>query len=270
MTGHVASLAMYDAPGLQSANDALWSAIAHHLRAAGLDDVPAGLDRTRSLEEIWDDPNLLLAQACGYPLATQWRGRLRYVATPHYKAAGCEGASHRSRIVVRRDEAAVALPELRGRRAAVNAENSNTGMNLFRTMAAPLATDGRFFGSVLITGSHHASIRAVAAGEADIAAIDCVTFAHLEREDPLSTRRLRTLAWSPPSPGLPLVTSAATSDAGLRILRRAVRQAIRDDANGASVDALLIAGVDVLRQSRYDALEKLAAHSTRRGYPELK
>jgi ABC-type phosphate/phosphonate transport system substrate-binding protein len=261
---------MYDAPGLQSANDALWSAIAGHLRAAGLDDVPVELDRTRSLEEVWDDPKLLLGQACGYPFATQWRGRLRYIATPRYKATGCEGASHRSRIVVRQDEAAVALPELKGRRLAVNAENSNTGMNLLRTMAAPLATDGRFFGSVIMTGSHHASIRAVAAGEADIAAIDCVTFAHLEREDPLSTRQLKTLAWSPPSPGLPLVTSAATSDARLRLLRRAVRQAIGDDSNRPNVDALLITGVDVLRQSRYDALEKLAANSTRRGYPELK
>ena len=269
MTRHIASLAMYDAPGLQSANDALWSAIGNRLLAAGLDDVPESLDRTRSPEEIWADPNLLLAQTCGYPLATQWRGRLRYVATPHYRAAGCEGASHRSRIVIRRDDLAVALPGLEGRRVAVNAEDSNTGMNLLRTMVAPLATSGRFFGSVVVTGSHHASIRAVASGDADIAAIDCVTFAHLEREDPVSTRRLKTLGWSRPSPCLPLVTSVTRSDGELRILRRAVRQAILDVANAKSVDALLIAGVDVLRQARYDTLKNLAMNATRRGYPEL-
>jgi ABC-type phosphate/phosphonate transport system substrate-binding protein len=220
----IASLGMYDSPELHDANDALWSAIAVHLRAAGIRDVPDRLDRTRPPDEIWGDPDLLLAQACGYPLATQWRDRLRYVATPRYAAAGCEGATHRSRLVVRQDDAAIALPALRGRRVAVNAADSNTGMNLLRALVAPLATDGRFFGSIVRTGSHHASAQAVASGEADIAALDCVTFAHLERAEPTLARALRTLAWSAPSPGLPLVTAATTSDADLRILRRAVRR----------------------------------------------
>ncbi len=266
----IASLGMYDPPELRGANDALWSAIAGHLRMAELADVPDRLDRTRAPDEIWADPDLLLAQACGYPLATQWRDRLRYVATPRYAAAGCEGATHRSRLVVRRDDAAIALPALRGRRAAVNADDSNSGMNLLRALVAPLAIDGGFFGSIVWTGSHHASARAVASGEADIAALDCVTFAHLERAEPASMRRLRTLAWSAPSPGLPLVTAATTSYAELRLLRRAIRRAIHDSANAASLDALLIGGVEVLRPKRYDVLSNLAARAARQGYPELR
>jgi ABC-type phosphate/phosphonate transport system substrate-binding protein len=264
-----ASLGMYDAPALQGANDALWAAIAGRLRDAGIEGVPGRLDRTRPLEDIWADPNLLLAQTCGYPLATAWRDRLRYVATPRYGAPGCEGASHRSRIVVRCDDPAEALAMLRGRRVAVNDLSSNTGMNLLRAVITPLAVEGRFFGSVIETGSHHASARAVASGDADVASIDGVTFAHLERDEPALVRRLRTLAWSSPSPGLPLVTSTATTDEELRLIRRAIQAAVRDIANATILEILLIGGVEVLRGGRYGMLKTLELRSARLGYPQL-
>jgi ABC-type phosphate/phosphonate transport system substrate-binding protein len=265
----VASLGMYDAPALRGANDALWSTLADRLRLAGIEGVPDRLDRARPLEDIWADPNLLLAQTCGYPLATAWRDRLRYVATPRYSAPGCEGASHRSRIVIRRDDTAEALAMLRGRRAAVNDPSSNTGMNLLRAAVTPFAIDGRFFGSVIETGSHFASAQAVASGVADVAAIDGITFTHLECVEPTLTHQLRTLAWSAASPGLPLVTSAVTTSEELRLIRRAIQAAVRDAENAAVLRTLLIGGVEVLRRGRYDVLKTVEQRSVRRGYPQL-
>ncbi|MDB5736433.1 MAG: phosphate transporter substrate-binding protein [Sphingomonas bacterium] len=265
----VASLGMYDAPALQGANDALWSAIADRLRLAGIEGVPDRLDRARPLEDIWADPNLLLAQTCVYPLATAWRDRLRYVATPRYSAPGCEGALHRSRIVIRRDDLAETLAMLRGRRVAVNDPSSNSGMNLLRAAVTPFAIDGRFFASVIETGSHFASAQAVASGAADVAAIDGITFAHLERGEPALAHQLRTLAWTAASPGLPLVTSAATTDGELRLIRRAIQAAIRDPANAADLEMLRIGGVEVLRGGRYDVLKRLEQRAVRRGYPQL-
>jgi hypothetical protein len=61
----VASLGMYDAPHLPSANDALWTAITGHLCAAGVANLPKDLDRSRPLEAIWADQSLLLASICG-------------------------------------------------------------------------------------------------------------------------------------------------------------------------------------------------------------
>lgn len=130
----VASLGMYDLPHLRQANDRLWTAIAARLRHAGLADVPDRLDRDRPLADIWDDPALLLAQTCGYPLTTRWRDRLTYVATPAYAGEGCDGDHHRSRFVVRRDDAATCLAALAGLRAAINAVDSNTGMNLLLSL----------------------------------------------------------------------------------------------------------------------------------------
>ena len=264
----VASLGMYDSSALHGANDGLWRAIAGRLRAAGVTDVPDTLDRSRTLETIWDDPGLLLAQTCGYPLTTHWQGRLRVLATPRYRAIGCEGIAHRSRIVVRRDEDTGTLAALRARTVAVNDRGSNTGMNLLRAAVAPLAVAGRFFGAVVETGSHAASARAVATGDADVAAIDAVTFAHLEREAPGVTGALRTLAWSAPSPGLPFVTSIATPRRIVAALRRAIAAAIADEARDHA-DALLLDGIEIADARRYATVRTLERRAIRAGYPHL-
>ncbi len=141
----VASLGMYDFPWLREATDAFWGLMRDGLREAGVDGVPDELERERPLREIWRDPNLLLAQTCGYPLVTELAGRVRLVATPIYDLPGCDGVLHRSFVVVRADDPARELADLRGRRCAVNGFDSNTGMNLLRAAIAPLAQDGAVF-----------------------------------------------------------------------------------------------------------------------------
>jgi ABC-type phosphate/phosphonate transport system substrate-binding protein len=262
-----ASLGMYDAAPVRDANDRLWSSIAAHLRSAGVEGVPERLDRSRPLADIWDDPDLLLGQCCGYPLVTAWRGRLRYVATPRYRAFGCEGTSHRSRIIVRWDDPAETLHAYRGQRVAVNDPLSNTGMNLLRALVAPLSAGGRFFGSVVMTGSHAASARLVTTGEADIAAIDGVTYALLERDEPALTKRLRTLTWTAPSPALPFVTSARTDPRIVRLLRRALILAIEKEP--AAAERLMLGGIENIGIRRYEALNTVERRAARAGYAEL-
>src|SRR5665811_293725 len=98
-----------------------------------------------------------------------------------YGFEGCEGAKHCSFLIVRRGEAERGLAGFRGARAAINARDSNTGMNLFRAAIAPLAKGHPFFSDVVVTGAHALSFAAVAEGTADIAAIDCVSFGLLRR-----------------------------------------------------------------------------------------
>ncbi len=263
----VASLGMYDPPGASPANDRLWQAIARRLNVAGVDDVPDALDRSRSLDEIWGDPDLLLAQTCGYPLVTQWKGRLQYVTTPRYRAQGCEGATHRSLIVVRRDDAGQTLTDFRGRIAALNGRGSNSGMNLPRALLAPLANGRAFFASVIETGSHGASASAVAEGRADIAAIDAVTFAHLERDAPDMTAALRTLTVTASSPALPFVTSTKTPRRVVGLLRRAISGAIDEDREAA--DRLFLDGTERIGIRRYQVLATMESRARRKGYPVL-
>jgi ABC-type phosphate/phosphonate transport system substrate-binding protein len=256
----VASLAMYDAPPLDAANDALWATIAARLPGA-----PARLARGRPLEAIWTDPGLLLAQTCGWPLLTRLAGRVQVVATPCYALPGCAGPMHRAFIVVREADAAASLADLRGRRLALNAWDSNTGMNLLRAAIAPLAREGRFFGAIEVTGAHAASLRAVATEKADAASVDCVTFGLAQRHRPDLVAGLRVLAHTPASPGLPLITRGSANAAELAALRAALRAALGSTA----ADTLGLVGFAMLPLAAYETLRAMAAEASRRGYAAL-
>jgi ABC-type phosphate/phosphonate transport system substrate-binding protein len=264
----LAALPMYDSPELEAANDTLWSAIAVRLRSFGV-AAPSGLVRGRPLEALWRDPDLLLGQACGYPLVTGLAGSVRLVATPSYRAAGCEGPFHRSALVVRADSMFETLVQLRGARCAVNDWASNTGMNLLRATIAPLAGGARFFSQVTPTGSHVASARAVAKGDLDLAALDCVSLAHLRRHQPELTRQIRIIGWTRRSPGLPLVTSRRTDDDTCAALRRALEEVCHDAACAAARDTLLIDGFHQLPLSEYETVLHMQDAAASQDYPQI-
>jgi ABC-type phosphate/phosphonate transport system substrate-binding protein len=215
------------------------------------------------------DPDLLLAQGCGYPLVTRYRHRLRYVATPRYTASGCLGGQYQCRIVVRTADPAEKLADLAGRRAAINQRSSNSGMNLFRAAIAPLAGGRDFFASVVVTGSHAASLRAVVEGSADVASIDPVSFAHAIRDDPALAADLRTVGWTGLSPGLPLVTAITTPEPVVRALRRAVIDAVRSVDAMQARSALLLDGVERLPAQAYERLLGVERSAARLDYPIL-
>jgi ABC-type phosphate/phosphonate transport system substrate-binding protein len=269
MSRRIASFGMYDRPELQQANDNLWSAIAANLRDAGVADVPARLDRSRSLHEIWADPDLLVAQCCGYPMMTAYSDRVRYLVTPVYRASGCDGVRHRSRLIVRADDRRAAVSEFHGSVAAVNQWDSNTGMNLLWATIAGLATGARYFADVIETGSHADSARSVAIGQADIAAIDTVSYAHLKRYEPALTSRVRTIGWTELTPSLPFVTSVHTWQADTASLIRALRAAVHDQGLQADLDLLLLDDVRQIGSNRYAAVIAAEQNAIRSGYPQL-
>jgi ABC-type phosphate/phosphonate transport system substrate-binding protein len=260
-----AILPMYDFDELRPATDALWAAI-----AARLDHAPAALTRTGCLNAVWADPGLLLGQTCGYPLVTSLRGHVALVATPRYRAAGCAGALYSSAVIVRADDRAACLADLRGRRCALNDLTSNSGMNVLRAAIAPLAGRGaRFFREVLMTGGHVASVAAVAEGQADVASIDCVTWAHLCHLRPRAVAGLRVLAWTEATAGLPLVTSVRSDSGTRRALRRALGDVARDPALAQVRDALRLEGFERLLWRDYAPVLRLERRARQAGYPVL-
>jgi hypothetical protein len=83
----------FDFP-LQEANDVLWSALRSCLVANGADSnhLPGvHIDRKSEMVGVWTDPDLYLAQTCGYPYVTLLKEKgVRVVATPIYDAPLCE------------------------------------------------------------------------------------------------------------------------------------------------------------------------------------
>jgi ABC-type phosphate/phosphonate transport system substrate-binding protein len=155
----------------------------------------------------------VLGQTCGLPLVGELAGRVALVGAPDYGLPGCPPGWYRSAAVVRADDRRKALEAFRGARLAINGADSQSGWGSILHHAAPLAEGGRFFGSVVVSGAHAASVPLVAAGAADLAAIDFVSWRYAQRFLPAAAR-LRVLMLTEPTPGVPYIAAAGT-DTGL-------------------------------------------------------
>jgi ABC-type phosphate/phosphonate transport system substrate-binding protein len=100
-------------------------------------------------------------------------------------------------------------------RIAVNAFDSQSGFRVFgECLAQPLTVSGD---RIVATGSHLGSIRAVAAGKADLAAIDAATWQFAIDHEP-AAREVAVVARSADAPGLPLITSPSHADKATMLL----------------------------------------------------
>jgi ABC-type phosphate/phosphonate transport system substrate-binding protein len=143
-------------------------------------------------------------------------------------------------------------------------------MNLLRAAVAPLAEGGRFFGSVVVSGSHLRSVEMVASGEADVASIDCVSFAHFQRLYPSLVSGVRVLSWTASSPSLPYITTSSASDATVQALRAALAE-VFDDTELAHVrERLLLRGVDLEPTPGFGEVLALERQAADAGYPDLR
>lgn len=265
----IAGLPMYDPPELQPLVDAWWRGIAGALRAEGVPEVPDQLDRRLSLDALWSSPALMLTQTCGYPLRGVFAEHLQYLATPHYGAAGCNGATYCSFIVVATDSTATTLEDLRGARCSINARHSHSGFNALRAHVAPLARNGRFFASVHASGSHAASLAQVGRGDADVAAIDCVTHALLGRCRPQVIAATRIIGRTASASALPYATRIGASPDLVARLRAGLKRAHRDPELEAIRSELLISGLEMLPVETYDSMLRMEAEARRHGYVEM-
>lgn len=257
---------MYEAPA--GAREAFWSGLRVHMREAGFDPEPT-LAAPSNLDAHWRDPNLLLSQTCGYPLMHALVGAVTYVATPVYRAPGCDGPFYSSVVIVRADERATDVDALRGRRVAFNSRDSQSGYNSLRALIAPIAKGGTFFAGTLETGAHRLSAEAVRNWEADVAAIDAVTWALLLRDEPERVAGLRVLRFTAPAPSLPLVTVAGAQSEVLRRLRASLVAASHDPTLASARAALLLDGFEVLPLQAYAVIPEMRRSAEIAGYPEL-
>jgi ABC-type phosphate/phosphonate transport system substrate-binding protein len=244
MPDYRASLPMYDFPEVAWATDQFGAAILQALAS------PATLERGVDHEPIWQSPALAFSQTCGFPFTHELRGRVQYVATPHYRAVGCEGPNYCSVVFARSDSK---LTEFLGGRAAVNAPNSMSGTLALKAVFSPFAKAGRFFSETVWTGSHVVSLAAVKAGRADVCAIDCVTVALLRHYRAGELAGLVEIARSPLMPGLPYITNAKSA----LVVQAALRHVFEEPSLQPARDSLLLKGFSVLPQDAYDSILEL-------------
>ena len=97
------------------------------------------------------------------------------------------------------------LQHCRGKVVAINTGDSNSGMNLLRHALASSGAKPHYFDAVQMTGSHRASLEAVAANRAQLAAIDCISYQFIADREPALVDAVRVIGYSEQACGLPFV-----------------------------------------------------------------
>ena len=183
--------------------------------------------------QLWLHPALLFAQTCWGPMELGLSRQVQVVGQPSYDAyEGGQGELYSSALVMRTGEgpqvrspadgkALLPLDLMRGKRFTFNSLDSMSGViGLTRDLqAAGESLD--MFSSRSESGGHRGSIVAVAEGKADIAAIDCESWALAQRFES-AVQKVAVVGWTARRKGLPYITARMTPEKTVRALREAL------------------------------------------------
>lgn len=199
----IASLGMYDRTEAQPANDRLWALIRDRLRGQG-QAAPDALTRgAGAYWNAWTASDLVLSQTCGFPYRAKLHDKIALIGTPDYGVEGCPPGYYRSVFVARSADPRAVLTDFDGAALAFNEDLSQSGWAAPQNHASSIGIKLR---PHLWTGGHLLSARAVAAGHADIAAIDAVTWSMIQQWESFAPG-LKVVGQTDPTPGLPYIAA---------------------------------------------------------------
>lgn len=251
----IATLSMYDVPVVQHHTDVLWQSIRAELQKAGI-NTPSQLIRGADDWTVWRDPNLVFSQTCGFPFVSQLERHVTLIGTPDYGTIPDKPGWYNSKVICRRDDARGSLAAFKDARFAYNDLASQSGVMGIMYLLHRTIGNSQHFGTCIASGGHALSAAMVASGEADIAAIDSVTWLNLQRDQP--DLNLRILAETDPTPGLPYITHSGQDGS---IFADAVEAAIEGLAQQTK-DALHLKGFWRSTPSDYAVVRERAIAAT--------
>ncbi|MBW4437619.1 MAG: PhnD/SsuA/transferrin family substrate-binding protein [Pleurocapsa minor GSE-CHR-MK-17-07R] len=150
----------------------------------------------------------MLAFICGLPMVRHnaaGREPLLPVVAPVYAHPRYENrAEYFADVIVRRDSAYQSLADLQGATFAFNDVGSNSGHHMLRHALWVSGAPAPFFGRTLPSGAHSQSVRLVASGQVDCAAIDSTVLEQMLRAEPTLTSQIRVVHSVGPYPVPPL------------------------------------------------------------------
>ena len=165
---------------------------------------------------------------------------------------------YHSYIIVHRDSPFETFDDLKGKRFAFTDPHSNTGCLVPTYMLARQEeTPKSFFKDTFFSGSHDNSIRAVAEGQADGAAVDSLIWEFMKNIDPSLTDRTRIIEKSPPY-GIPPVVVHPELNPELKKRLKAIFLSFHDDREvKALLDRLQIDRFGEGKDTMYDTVREM-------------
>jgi ABC-type phosphate/phosphonate transport system substrate-binding protein len=236
---------MYPYESIRPAWDALWAEV--HRSAPW---TPATLRWSDDVHATWTDPNCVVAQACGWPVAALLRDTVEVVGAFTLTIPEARGHRYRS-VLVGRDRRQLTELADSGAVVVANSADSLSGWVSFLAAATDAGVVGRWPGEVLWSGAHLESLRHLHDGRADVACIDALSLFHIKRLYPDLVAGLHEIGHGPLVPSPPVIVPAATPSALIDSLRDALTWAVSEPTVADACGALGIDGFVSLDHAEY-------------------
>ena len=195
-TQYSAALPWYDHPSTRPTLQRVWREAQTLLRNRGVAGLPVELDTTTPYQALWQQPQLALSQCCGLDLFQPDTAAITPFAAPVITALDVSPGEYFSHIVTRSGS------NLEVPRVAVNNLFSHSGHTAILLWLKKQDIE-RF--TIIETGSHAMSVLALRNKQADVAAIDALSWPQLD------TAGIVIVDASDPAPAPPFVTGNAAN-----------------------------------------------------------
>ncbi|MEP7356546.1 MAG: PhnD/SsuA/transferrin family substrate-binding protein [Anaerolineales bacterium] len=213
-------------------------------------------------DRLLDAGQMDVGWICGWPYVRKLArpdANLELLAAPVMAAARyLDQPIYFSDVVVRRDSPFMTFADLRGAAWGYNEPGSQSGFNITRYHLAKLGENWTFFGHVVQTGAHQASLREVRAGRLDATAIDSTVLETELERDPALRDEIRLIGALGPSPIPPWVVSTHLPEQQRQALRAALLEAHTHPAGRAALAVGGLARFAAVIDRDYDAIREMA------------
>jgi phosphonate transport system substrate-binding protein len=198
----------------------------------------------RERERRFDNGEIDLCWICGLPYvwkADRFPGKTEALVAPVMSGSRYGNKPvYFSDVVVLRESRFEKLTDLQGAAWAYNEPGSHSGYNVVRYSLAKRGFPQGFFGRVVESGAHQASLKMVLQGELDASAIDSTVLEMEMAGDPSITSQIRVIDTFGPSPIPPwLVSTKVPED---------LKNNIRNLLTGMKADPV---GKSILEKARF-------------------
>lgn len=235
-----ASLPMYDFPEVRKATDAWWTGVAKHMQLTGVKDVPSQLQHDKPVKSLWQHNELLLSQCCGFDVVYGFKDSLNVLMITDWAVEGCHDGHYSSWVVVHEDSPHQHITELFNSVAVINGRESHSGMNGLMSLIAPHSKDGFFFRHINESGAHVDSLQAIQQKTADVASIDCITYALLKAHRPAAIAGIRIIGQTDAAPAHPYVTHSSLPKDTQQRMQYALKAAFDDASLDSARETILL------------------------------
>ena len=177
-------------------------------------------------ELLFDRGQIHICWLCGLPYVRKINGSkpaIELCAVPVMRHERYRNSPvYFSDVVVHRESRFETFEDLRGASWAYNERRSHSGYNFVRHHLSQLGEKGGFFGRVVESGSHQASLRMIVGRQIDASAVDSTVLEAEFRRSPALESTIRIVKTIGPSPMPPWVAHKSVPDE----LRAAIAQVL--------------------------------------------